>query len=146
MKIKVSMYIAIVLLVLLILGVVISYIYINNQTNDSITNFNECINAWNPVMESYPRQCRDSEWNTFTEKISSCVNSDGDYMTIEEAESIAIKSECWDNLKKNSFCNETTGTFWIDLSIEKKWCNPACVINVKTKQAEINWRCTGLIK
>lgn len=33
-----------------------------------ISSFEECINAWNPAMESYPRQCRDkSSWKTFTE-------------------------------------------------------------------------------
>ena len=32
-----------------------------------------------------------------------------------------------------------------DLDIEKAGCNPACVINVETRTAEINWRCTGLL-
>jgi len=34
----------------------------------AITNFEECIAAGNPVMESYPRQCSDGD-NTFTEDI-----------------------------------------------------------------------------
>lgn len=43
-------------------------------------------------------------------------------------------------------CNEITGTWWIDLDVEDaEGCNPACVINVVTNQAEINWRCTGLL-
>jgi hypothetical protein len=33
-----------------------------------ITNFEECIEAGNPAMESYPRQCNDGE-NTWTEEI-----------------------------------------------------------------------------
>lgn len=47
--------------------------------------------------------------------------------------------------QKTYMCNEYTGTWWIDLDIEREGCNPACVINVETRQAEINWRCTGLI-
>lgn len=46
--------------------------------------------------------------------------------------------------EKAYFCNEGTGTFWIDMNIQKKGCNPACVINIEDKSAEINWRCTGL--
>lgn len=66
-------------------------------------------------------------------------------MSLEEAKEIAISSECGDNLEETSFCNENTKTFWIDLSIEKEGCSPACVVNTETKTAEINWRCTGLI-
>jgi hypothetical protein len=47
--------------------------------------------------------------------------------------------------EKTYFCNEGTGTFWINMNITKKGCNPACVINLETNQAEINWRCTGLL-
>ncbi len=42
-------------------------------------------------------------------------------------------------------CNESTGTWWIDLAIQKKGCAPACVVDVAIKKAEINWRCSGLI-
>jgi hypothetical protein len=42
-------------------------------------------------------------------------------------------------------CNEGTETFWINLNMTKQGCNPACVINLETNKAEINWRCTGLI-
>jgi hypothetical protein len=43
--------------------------------------------------------------------------------------------------------NEYTKTWWFDanLNTEKEGCNPACVVSEKTKTAEINWRCTGLI-
>ena len=36
-----------------------------------ITNFIECVEAGNPVMESYPRQCRTEEGETFTESIGN---------------------------------------------------------------------------
>lgn len=48
--------------------------------------------------------------------------------------------------EKSHFCNEGTGTWWINLDITKEGCAPACVIHTDTKQAEINWRCTGLVQ
>jgi len=36
-----------------------------------ITNFEQCIAAGNPAMESYPRQCRDAEGNMFVENIGN---------------------------------------------------------------------------
>jgi len=65
-------------------------------------------------------------------------------MSLVEAESIAIASECGDSLAKNYFCNTNTRTWWLDLTLEKENCAPACVIDTMTKEAEINWRCTGL--
>jgi hypothetical protein len=47
--------------------------------------------------------------------------------------------------EKTYFCNEGTGTYWISTNITKPGCNPACVVDVGTQTAEINWRCTGLI-
>jgi len=66
-------------------------------------------------------------------------------LSLSEAKEIAFLSECGDRLEDTYICNEITGTWWINLDIEKEGCNPACVINVETKMAEINWRCTGLI-
>jgi len=66
-------------------------------------------------------------------------------LSLSEAKEIAFLSECGDRLEDTYICNEITGTWWINLDIEKQGCNPACVINVETKMAEINWRCTGLL-
>ena len=66
-------------------------------------------------------------------------------LSLSEAKNIALQGQCGDKLKDTYICNEITGTWWIDLDIEKEGCSPACVINVETKMAEINWRCTGLI-
>jgi hypothetical protein len=68
-------------------------------------------------------------------------------MTLSKAREIALESSCVEegSLTGTSFCNENTGTWWIDLDIEKEGCAPACVIDVSTKEAVINWRCTGLI-
>ena len=43
-------------------------------------------------------------------------------------------------------CNENTNTMWIDLDLEKDGCNPACVVDLETRTAEINWMCTGDIE
>lgn len=106
----------------------------------SIDSFDDCIAAGFPAMESYPRQCRTSDDETFTEDLC-------DDMSSEEAKQIALASVCVENgtLSENSSCNEATDTWWIDLDIEKAGCSPACVVNIVTHEAEINWRCTGLI-
>jgi hypothetical protein len=44
--------------------------------------------------------------------------------------------------------NKNTQTWWFDANLNtvKEGCNPACVVDEKTKTAEINWRCTGLVE
>lgn len=75
-----------------------------------------------------------------------CIKKEtGERLSLIEAKQIALAGECGDRLKDTYLCNEDTGTWWIDLDIEKENCNPACVINVVTKEASINWRCMGVI-
>ena len=59
----------------------------------------------------------------------------------------AQNSECVEQgqLKETRLCNQETGTWWIDLDLDKPDCSPACVVDVSEKTAEINWRCTGLV-
>ena len=70
-------------------------------------------------------------------------------MSFTEAVEIAEASECMNNgtLKENYVCNEVTGTVWIDLepSVLNDMCNPACVVYIENKTAEINWRCMGAL-
>ena len=119
---------------------------VNNKCESvfgEINNFNDCVNAGNSIMESYPRKCQSSD-KTFTENY--CVKeSTGAILTLFNAKEIAINSECGNNLEETSFCNEGTGTYWIDLSLEKEGCSPACVIDIENRTASINWRCTGLL-
>ena len=42
-----------------------------------ITNFDECAEAGNPVMESYPRKCRTSSGREFVEEIKQISRSCG---------------------------------------------------------------------
>ena len=72
--------------------------------------------------------------------------TDGNDMNLAYARGIAESSECVmeGTLGEEAFCNNATGTWWIDLNVQREGCNPACVIDVETGKAEINWRCTGL--
>jgi len=116
-----------------------------NNDQVSITNFDECVEAGYPILETYPRQCKMDNEQTFTEEY--CMDKDTkNVLSLADAKQIAIESECGDRLKDIYVCNENTGTYWIDLDIEKQGCNPACVIDIITREAVINWRCTGLIQ
>lgn len=84
-----------------------------------------------------------------TTEQETCIDTEnGAQMTIEEALQIAEDSECGQegSIKDTYMCNPDTGTWWIDLDIEKPGCNPACVVDINDKTAEINWRCTGAIE
>lgn len=87
-------------------------------------------------------------WATKIEKLGAVAGEETcGGMSLNEAKQIALASKCVENgtLRDTYMCNEGTGTWWLDLNIEKEGCNPACVVNVATKAAEINWRCTGAI-
>ncbi|MCP3683159.1 MAG: hypothetical protein GY861_10750 [bacterium] len=75
-------------------------------------------------------------------KKDTCTSPEGNSMTLEEAEELCT---ALGTTKENSVCNEITGTWWLDLDLEKEGCNPACVVNIDTQSKDINWRCTGLI-
>lgn len=81
--------------------------------------------------------------------VNVCMNSAGEQMSLLEAQDIAQQGECGSEgtLQNTGFCNENTGTWWLDWTPnqEKPSCNPACVVKIETGEAEINWRCTGLI-
>jgi len=114
-----------------------------------VDSFYECVRAGYPVLESLPRQCNGPDGREFTEGEESCTEPAGEIMTLFEAKQIAVESECGDQLKEPyyefSVCNQDTGTWWIDLDVEKEGCNPACVVVITNKKATINWRCTGLV-
>lgn len=83
-----------------------------------------------------------------TNGVEVCTAEGGAQLTVEEALAIANDSVCVQEgaVKSDCSCNETTGTCWLDMEVEgHEGCNPACVVNLETKEAEVNWRCTGLI-
>ena len=86
--------------------------------------------------------------NSLSNGLEVCIDQEtGNQMDVATARIAAVDSECSKEgyVTVDSFCNENTGTLWFNLELEKEGCNPACVVDVNTGQAEINWRCTGLI-
>lgn len=61
------------ILILIALAALIFFLT-RNDTAGQVTNFEECVAAGNPVMESYPRQCR-HEGELFVENISNVPTS-----------------------------------------------------------------------
>ena len=70
----------------------------------------------------------------------------GKSLSYEDAAAIAATSACVEDgkLLADHFCNESAGSWWIGLDVEREGCYPACVVDVDSGTAEINWRCTGL--
>src|SRR3989344_9424541 len=56
--------------ILLVIGSGIAWKFSKPEVTPRATNFEECVEAGNPVMESYPRQCRDNG-ETFVEDIGN---------------------------------------------------------------------------
>ena len=57
---------------------------INN--NNEISSFEQCVDAGNPVMESFPKQCTTVDGLTFVEKIGACINTSKENPIIVDAE------------------------------------------------------------
>ncbi|MBN2566746.1 hypothetical protein JXB02_01515 [Candidatus Woesearchaeota archaeon] len=72
-------------------------------------------------------------------------------LTKDDAYRIAGDSLCvqMGALSDEASRNDITGSWWIGLEMspenEKPGCNPACVVLDESRNADINWRCTGLI-
>ncbi len=69
----------------------------------------------------------------------------GNSLTYQSALARAQESDCADagDLLAAHLCNPNTGTWWLSLSTRQEGCNPACVVDVNTGLAEVNWRCAG---
>jgi hypothetical protein len=62
----------VIFLVALVVLVAIGYCYfVKQKPNVVVTNFEECGALGNPVMESYPRQCRTADGKLFVEDIGN---------------------------------------------------------------------------
>ena len=128
-------------LLLLVLGVLFFFLFATklNEPKMQITNFQECIDAGYPAMESYPRQCNDGK-NTYIEEVIS-----------QEILNAAQNSECGEKgiLTGEYYYNNFTKTWWLELTIKPEFenpiCNPACVVIEDSLEAEINWMCTGAL-
>jgi hypothetical protein len=62
---------------IVLLSILLAYVLITINNANKIDDFESCIAAGNPAMESYPRQCRDSvNDNTYTEIIEDAWRLD----------------------------------------------------------------------
>lgn len=75
-----------------------------------------------------------------------CGNG-GEKMTQEQARKIA-ENTCIKGGEALGLgiYDSSSKTWWFDanLNAEREGCNPACVVSVESKKAEIDWRCVGL--
>ena len=56
--------------IFILVAILLFFMFARTTDNGKeITNFEECIVAGNPAMESYPRQCIDAKWGHFVEDI-----------------------------------------------------------------------------
>ncbi len=64
-------------------------------------------------------------------------------MSESEAQQIASQGECAQVAKttKKGTYDSKTNTWTFDLDAQQKGCNPACVVDVATKTARVDWRC-----
>jgi hypothetical protein len=124
----------------IILGLLISGVVISGCVQEKASTGPDEIPTIQPTATTIP---------AIDTEIYCISNETGSQMNLSEARAIAENSECGTegSLKDSYVCNEYTGTWWIDLEplIENPGCNPACVVNVNTKTAEVNWRCTGAV-
>ena len=69
---------------------------IDEKPKVMINNFEECVNAGNPVMESYPRKCRANN-KTFVENITieEPVIITEEKITLEELAKHSTEQDCW---------------------------------------------------
>lgn len=72
-------------------------------------------------------------------------------LTVKESVEIAAQSECINEGTLNEqYSCDNDGDLWIGLDIEEEaygetsGCSPACVVITETKEAKVNFRCTGL--
>jgi hypothetical protein len=139
-----------IIMPVLILAGVVGLLY-SYKIVMTVKDFNSCVKAGFTASKTNPRTCSTPFGGKFGEEVrvqeESCVRTEtGERMGLAEAKDIAYVSECTrqGSLLENHICNENSGTWWIDLDIKREGCSPACVIDVASKSAEINWRCTGL--
>lgn len=76
--------IIITLVIIVILAGAIIFYFLNHQnaSQKEITSFEECVAAGNPVMESYPSQCRTEDGRVFVEYIGNELEK-ADLITID---------------------------------------------------------------
>lgn len=86
----------------------VGYLLVNQENNemDSVTDFTRCVAAGNPVMESYPRQCRSKNGVNYTEIIDNPVETT---KTFKSDKGIELRINNWSDNKQISSPLTITG-------------------------------------
>ena len=103
------------------------------------------------VVLTYKRPWEDEALKTESFNINVVANAAGQKLSLSEAMEIAINSECAEEgtvFMDTAYYNPDTFTWWIDVDVSnpKEFCPwPACVVSEATGEAEMNWRCMGVL-
>lgn len=101
MKVKKNSIVIRMLIILAIVGIFFaSNQFTRQQDNVSITSFDECVKAGNPVMESNPPRCRTADGVTFTGNIPQSVRVKGEVVCLPHKDTSGpVTLECAYGLK-----------------------------------------------
>jgi hypothetical protein len=122
---------------------------INNSTSTSptvdsvIKTFEQCVAAGKKVTGIKPhRTCQVNDKLQYLE-IELCAAPTGEFLNIYDAQKVFDMSQCSreGSAKETHYCDAKAGAWVIDIQTYRKGCNPACVIDVKTKTGKVDWRC-----
>ncbi len=108
-------------------------------------DMNRSLTVFASVVRNYSRS------STANQPYADCVSQSGLRMSYPDALAIsgAPGGACLQagRLSSSSFCNPVTATWWTDLVpyTNQSGCNPACVVDMTTRTASVNWRCTGIM-
>jgi hypothetical protein len=139
-------------ILVLLLAVVSVRFFVGGPEDNWICEYGQWVKHGNPDAPKPTTGCGDEESVTSDKDADSdtnqeenvCTSQEGASMTVGKARELGEESCIGGTLESEAYCN---GTWWIEFIPDepKEGCNPACVVNVETQEAEINWRCTGLI-
>ena len=112
----------IIILIIIVIVVLISYYGFNRK---QITNFEECIAAGNPAMESYPRQCRDPiSGKTFVEEIDDKWRLDDIKLMRHETEGFFGCFGCSTPKEGKALCVDPVPEMKLVEETEDRYCSP----------------------
>lgn len=124
--------------IVIIAGSLLAWKLTSNTTPIIVTTFEECVTAGNPVMESYPRQCR-SGGQTFVEGIGN---------ELEKRDLIRISSPRPNQIIKSplTITGEARGNWFFEASFPVVLTNwDGLIIAQGIAQAKSDWMTTDFV-
>ena len=108
---------------------------IRNPIESMVESFEECVAAGNPIMESYPRQCRTDDGKSFVEKIefslpsqSQCKKHGGEWLSEWNECEYVSEQQCLE-MNGDYFECESACRHDSNAEICTTQCVPVCVIS-----------------